>query len=215
MPFGARHLRHVGHALDRPLHPVDDAFLGREDAGLFYGGGIDQLFTQALFVGVHFVFVFGAAFLFFQVIKATIGLRVTEEEERAGLDVEEHGHMGYAPDAGGEPLGTSSSVPQARLCLSRNQGALRVASRDCGDQAAQARRREGGLQGRRRPGHDRLRGQGVRPPGRPHRDLPGRRVTIHFVPRSRSRSSGTEDAEKVADAIATAAQTGKIGDGNI
>ena len=88
----------------------DDAFLGREDAGLFYGGGIDQLSTQALFVGVHFVFVFGAAFLLFQAIKATVGLRVTEEEELAGLDVEEHGHMGYAPDAGGSSsLGTSSS----------------------------------------------------------------------------------------------------------
>ena len=78
----------------------DDAFLGREDAGLFYGGGIDQLSTQALMVGVHFVFVFGAAFLLFHAIKATIGLRVTEEEELAGLDVEEHGHMGYAPDSG-------------------------------------------------------------------------------------------------------------------
>ncbi|MCO8126327.1 ammonium transporter [Acidimicrobiia bacterium EGI L10123] len=88
----------------------DDAFLGREDAGLFYGGGIDQLSTQALFVGVHFVFVFGAAFLLFQVIKATVGLRVTEEEELAGLDVEEHGHVGYAPDSGGSSsLGTSSS----------------------------------------------------------------------------------------------------------
>lgn len=88
----------------------DDAFLGRENAGLFYGGGIDQLSTQALFVGVHFVFVFGTAFLLFQVIKATIGLRVTEEEELAGLDVEEHGHMGYAPDSGGSSsLGTTSS----------------------------------------------------------------------------------------------------------
>ena len=88
----------------------DDAFLGREDAGLFYGGGIDQLSTQALFIGVHFVFVFGAAFLLFQAIKATVGLRVTEEEEVAGLDVEEHGHMGYAPDSGGSSsLGTSTS----------------------------------------------------------------------------------------------------------
>lgn len=79
----------------------DDAFLGREDAGLFYGGGIDQLSTQALFIGVHFVFVFGAAFLLFTAIKATVGLRVTEEEELAGLDIEEHGHLGYAPDSGG------------------------------------------------------------------------------------------------------------------
>jgi len=94
----------------------DDAFLGREDAGLFYGGGIDQLSTQALFIGVHFVFVFGAAFLLFQAIKATIGLRVTEEEELAGLDVEEHGHVGYAADVGASGLPgvgahTSTTVP--------------------------------------------------------------------------------------------------------
>jgi Amt family ammonium transporter len=86
----------------------DDGFLGREDAGFFYGGGVGQLSTQVLFVGVHFVFVFGAAFLLFSVIKATIGLRVTEEEEIAGLDVEEHGHMGYAADSGGSsPLDTT------------------------------------------------------------------------------------------------------------
>lgn len=88
----------------------DDAFLGREDAGLFYGGGIDQLSTQALMVGVHFVFVFGAAYLLFTAIKATVGLRVTEEEELAGLDVEEHGHVGYALDSGGSgSYGTASS----------------------------------------------------------------------------------------------------------
>jgi Amt family ammonium transporter len=81
----------------------DDAFLGREDAGLFYGGGIDQLSTQALMVGVHFAFVFGTCFLLFKAISATVGLRVTEEEELAGLDVEEHGHMGYAPDTTSGP----------------------------------------------------------------------------------------------------------------
>ena len=90
----------------------DDAFLGREDAGLFYGGGIDQLGTQALFVGVHFVFVFGTAMLLFTALKATIGLRVTLEEELAGLDVEEHGHMGYAPDttSSGPTTGSSSHM---------------------------------------------------------------------------------------------------------
>jgi Amt family ammonium transporter len=88
----------------------DDAFLGREDVGIIYGGGIDQLSTQALMVGVHFVFVFGAAYLLFKAISLTVGLRVTEEEEIAGLDVEEHGHMGYAPDAGAtSSTGTSSS----------------------------------------------------------------------------------------------------------
>jgi ammonium transporter, Amt family len=77
----------------------DDAFLGREDAGLFYGGGIDQLATQALFIGVHFLWVAGAAGLLFWGIKKTIGLRVSPEEELEGLDVLEHGSPGYALDS--------------------------------------------------------------------------------------------------------------------
>ena len=78
----------------------DDAFLGREDAGLLYGGGIDQLSTQALFVLVHFVFVTVTTGLLFLAIKKTIGLRVSEEEELTGLDVMEHGAPGYAIDQG-------------------------------------------------------------------------------------------------------------------
>jgi ammonium transporter, Amt family len=89
----------------------DDDFLGRENAGLFYGGGIDQLSTQALMVGVHFVFVCAAAGLLFYAIKATIGLRVSEEEELAGLDVIEHGSAGYGPDMfAGLGMGSSSSA---------------------------------------------------------------------------------------------------------
>jgi Amt family ammonium transporter len=76
----------------------DDAFLGRENAGLFYGGGLDQMWTQLTFVVVHFVFVTVAAGLLFLAIKATIGLRVSPEEELAGLDVEEHGSPGYGHD---------------------------------------------------------------------------------------------------------------------
>jgi Amt family ammonium transporter len=76
----------------------DDAFLGRENAGLFYGGGLDQLWTQLIFVVVHFVFVTVTAGALFLALKATIGLRVSPEEELAGLDVEEHGSPGYGHD---------------------------------------------------------------------------------------------------------------------
>jgi Amt family ammonium transporter len=88
----------------------DDAFLGREDAGLFYGGGLDQLWTQLSFVGVHFVWVAGAAGLLFLAIKKTVGLRVTPEEELAGLDVEEHGAPGYGAD-----LLTGLGMPSSAL----------------------------------------------------------------------------------------------------
>jgi Amt family ammonium transporter len=76
----------------------DDAFLGREDAGLFYDGGLDQMWTQLSFIGAHFVWVAGAAGLLFLLIKKTVGLRVTPEEETNGLDVEEHGSPGYMDD---------------------------------------------------------------------------------------------------------------------
>jgi Amt family ammonium transporter len=76
----------------------DDAFLGREDAGLFYGGGIDQLLVQLLMAGIILVWVVVCTGILFGVLKATIGLRVTREEEIEGLDVLEHGLQGYAPD---------------------------------------------------------------------------------------------------------------------
>lgn len=76
----------------------DDAFLGRTDAGLLYGGGIDQLVTQLTFVVAHAIWVCGAAGLLFLAIRKTIGLRVSPEEEIEGLDVMEHGTSGYGID---------------------------------------------------------------------------------------------------------------------
>jgi Amt family ammonium transporter len=89
----------------------DDAFLGRENAGLLYGGGLDQLWTQLIFVVVHFVFVTIAAGLLFLALKATIGLRVSPEEELAGLDVEEHGSPGYGHDPSHAMVGVSATGP--------------------------------------------------------------------------------------------------------
>lgn len=76
----------------------DDAFLGRPNAGLFYGGGFDQLGMQALMILVIGVWVTITTGVLFAVLKATIGLRVTAEEEVEGLDFLEHGMQGYAPD---------------------------------------------------------------------------------------------------------------------
>jgi Amt family ammonium transporter len=76
----------------------DDAFLGRDDAGLFYGGGFDQLGMQALMLLVIAVWVAVTTSAVFFVLKSTIGLRVEPEEEIEGLDFLEHGIEGYAPD---------------------------------------------------------------------------------------------------------------------
>jgi Amt family ammonium transporter len=64
-------------------------------AGLFQGGGIDQLVVQISGVIVAFVLVFSLSWITFFIIKKTIGLRVSEEDEKAGLDISEHGMYGY------------------------------------------------------------------------------------------------------------------------
>jgi Amt family ammonium transporter len=62
------------------------------------GGGEISLATQAIGVVSIAAFVAIASGLVFLAIRATIGLRVSTEEEIEGLDVHEHGVPGYAPD---------------------------------------------------------------------------------------------------------------------
>jgi Amt family ammonium transporter len=65
------------------------------EGGLFYTGSFEQLLDQALGVVSAFAFVFVASFATFWLIKQTYGLRVSAEEEDAGLDISEHGMYGY------------------------------------------------------------------------------------------------------------------------
>ena len=84
------------------------------EPGLIYNGSFHQLGTQALGFSVVFAFVFVASFATFWVIKKTIGLRVTEEQEDAGLDIVEHGMYGYpeqfipAPEIGAGSVGPAA-----------------------------------------------------------------------------------------------------------
>ncbi len=63
--------------------------------GLFYGGGLEQLIVQVIGVVAVGVWCLATGLVLFAIIKATIGLRVTPEEELRGLDVDEHGMEGY------------------------------------------------------------------------------------------------------------------------
>jgi Amt family ammonium transporter len=65
------------------------------DPGLLYTGSFHQLLIQALGVVTVFAFVFVLSFAAFWAIKKTYGLRVSAEEEEAGLDITEHGMYGY------------------------------------------------------------------------------------------------------------------------
>ncbi|HEY6778659.1 MAG TPA: hypothetical protein VI122_19285, partial [Thermoleophilaceae bacterium] len=68
---------------------------GVGEGGLWYTGSFTQLGDQALGVAVAFACVFVVSYAVFYVVRATIGLRVSPEEEDAGLDISETGMYGY------------------------------------------------------------------------------------------------------------------------
>lgn len=75
-------------------------FVGVFANGTVVGSGADaytiSLGTQALGVVSYAAICFPAAFLIFGVLKKTIGIRVSEEEEIKGLDIGEHGMEAYS-----------------------------------------------------------------------------------------------------------------------
>ena len=70
--------------------------IGDANTGLLYGGGVRQLISQGIGAGAAFVWAFGVGMVLFLILKKTIGLRVTAEEELRGLDLGEHGMEGYS-----------------------------------------------------------------------------------------------------------------------
>ena len=68
---------------------------GDTGIGLFNGGGATQLGAQATGVLAYAVWSIVLSFIVFGILKSTLGLRVTEEEEIQGLDISEHGSLAY------------------------------------------------------------------------------------------------------------------------
>src|SRR5215212_2090815 len=83
------------------------------DPGLIYTGSFHQLVVQALGVVTVFAFVFVLSYIAFYAIKKTVGLRVSPEEEEAGLDISEHGMYGYPEQfiPAPELIGYSPALP--------------------------------------------------------------------------------------------------------
>jgi ammonium transporter, Amt family len=92
------------------------------------GPTLGQLGVQAVGVAATFALVFVLSYATFWAIKKTIGLRVSEEEERAGLDIASHGMYGYPeafipqeeypavsdykPHVAGTPVAPAAAPPQ-------------------------------------------------------------------------------------------------------
>ncbi|MGE0448782.1 MAG: ammonium transporter [Vicinamibacterales bacterium] len=84
------------------VHLVNGAFgtlavgLFATDGGLFFGGGLKMTITQLIGIVSVGAFTFICSMAAWLLIKATMGIRVSPEEEMEGLDTGEHGMEAYA-----------------------------------------------------------------------------------------------------------------------
>ncbi len=87
--------------------------------GLFYGGGFHQLGVQLIGVAAIAIYTFVVMFIVFKALQATIGLRVTAEEELKGLDVTEHGlqsaYADFMPAASTLSFDQPMELPTAKV----------------------------------------------------------------------------------------------------
>jgi Amt family ammonium transporter len=86
--------------------------------GLFYGGGFKLLGVQILGSVSVILFTLVISLIFWAIVKATMGMRVTRDEEIRGLDIDEHGMEAYAgfqiymTEYGLAPVGGKDSEPE-------------------------------------------------------------------------------------------------------
>jgi ammonium transporter, Amt family len=89
--------------------------------GLFYGDA-SQLMAQLIGIATCVVFVFASFYVFFKVVDAVHGNRVSAETELEGLDMPEMGMLAYpdfvqTPGAGGHATITGSAAPVRKTVL--------------------------------------------------------------------------------------------------
>jgi Amt family ammonium transporter len=63
--------------------------------GLFYGGGWEQLAAQVIGAAVCIAWAFTLGYALFKILDKVMGIRVSPQEELAGLDISEHGTKAY------------------------------------------------------------------------------------------------------------------------
>jgi ammonium transporter, Amt family len=77
------------------LFAVDKITGAATGNGLFNGGGMTLLIAQLEGIVAVGVYTLVASLIFWYLIKATVGLRVSRAEEDEGLDIGEHGQVAY------------------------------------------------------------------------------------------------------------------------
>ena len=104
-----------------------------KDGGLFFGGGVKLLAVQALGVLAVSVWAFSLTYIVFSILKATVGIRVSADEEMEGLDLTEHGIPAYCglvvspmnmpenPEMGGRMLHSSLLNPAGYSLANRDE----------------------------------------------------------------------------------------------
>jgi ammonium transporter, Amt family len=71
------------------------AYTNGAKAGLFYGGGIDQLISQCEGAGIVLGYSFVVSFILGMVLHKTIGMRISADAEVEGIDSTEHSETAY------------------------------------------------------------------------------------------------------------------------
>ena len=95
---------------------ASDASTGSADLrGLLYGGGLSLLGKQAIAAGAVMAYSFVLTYLIAVVIKATIGLRISPDDELTGIDTTNHAESAYewaglGSAGSGTLVGASSST---------------------------------------------------------------------------------------------------------
>ncbi|MFI5045035.1 MAG: ammonia channel protein, partial [Acidimicrobiales bacterium] len=64
--------------------------------GLFYGGGLELLMEQAIANGATIIYSGVVTALILLALRATVGIRVADDAETAGLDLTEHAESAYS-----------------------------------------------------------------------------------------------------------------------
>ncbi|HYP44100.1 MAG TPA: ammonium transporter [Propionibacteriaceae bacterium] len=97
------------------LHADSPAGVSYEKSGLFYGGGVDQLWRQIVGALAVLVTSFVLTYLIGLLLDKTIGFRLSEEDEQTGVDETEHAESGYDLGSFGgslRGLGGGGSAPR-------------------------------------------------------------------------------------------------------